>query len=141
MTISVLAADLKCWAYSPPGGLVSRELSEAMRPFTTSIAVGKDGVPRLSLKNLARMLDELITALARCRKPATSVMLNYRRYKHEKRSNILFLPENEVPQEALDYLHRQASVTMFKIAPSNLTMVHTACALSISVLVSASMPP
>ncbi|KAK9839733.1 hypothetical protein WJX84_000415 [Apatococcus fuscideae] len=103
--------DLKCWAYAPPGGLVSRELSEAMRPFTTSVAVGKDGVPRLSLKNLGRMLDELITALARCRKPATFIMLNYRRYKHHKRSGTLFLPEDEVPEEALAYLRRYRDST------------------------------
>ena len=90
---------------------MSRELSEAMRPFTTSVAVGKDGVPRLSLKNLGRMLDELITALARCRKPATFIMLNYRRYKHHKRSGTLFLPEDEVPEEALAYLRRSAPAT------------------------------
>lgn len=102
----LVVADLKCWAYSPPGGLVSKELSEAMRPFTTSVAVGKDAVPRMSLKNLARMLDELITALARCRKPATAVMLNYRRYKRQNRSHVLFVPENRVPAEAMAYLQR-----------------------------------
>lgn len=32
---------VKCWAYCPPGGLVTAGLSHAMAPFCTSVIVGK----------------------------------------------------------------------------------------------------
>jgi hypothetical protein len=35
-----------CWAYSPPGGLLSPGLSAALAPFVTSLALGKDLVAR-----------------------------------------------------------------------------------------------
>ena len=41
---------IKCWAYCPPGGLVTHGLSVAMQPFCTSVIVGKVApLPRLSL--------------------------------------------------------------------------------------------
>jgi len=32
---------LRCWAFGPPGGFCTRELAHAMRPWCTSVAVGK----------------------------------------------------------------------------------------------------
>ncbi|KAK9811146.1 hypothetical protein WJX73_006499 [Symbiochloris irregularis] len=58
---------LKCWAYSPPGGLVSRSLLKIMEEWTISVVCGKDAVPRASVNNLSRLMDEMITALARCK--------------------------------------------------------------------------
>lgn len=31
----------QCWAFCPPGGLVSANLSAAMAPFCTSVIMGK----------------------------------------------------------------------------------------------------
>ena len=61
------AAGLRCWAFSPPGGLVSRALLRVMDKWTNSVVVGKDAVPRASVNNLSRLMDEMVTALARCR--------------------------------------------------------------------------
>ena len=60
-------ADLKCWAFSPPGGLVSESLLPALREWCISVVCGKDAVPRMTTNNLARLMDEMITALARSR--------------------------------------------------------------------------
>ena len=38
-----------------------------MDQWTTSVVVGKDAVPRASVNNLSRLMDEMVTALARCR--------------------------------------------------------------------------
>eukprot|EP00106_Octopus_bimaculoides_P022591 XP_014790033.1 PREDICTED: sn1-specific diacylglycerol lipase alpha-like [Octopus bimaculoides] len=52
-TASILAILLKrqypnlhCYAYSPPGGLISEECAEQTKSFITSVIVGKDIVPR-----------------------------------------------------------------------------------------------
>ena len=58
---------MKCWAFNPPGGLVSRNVNKVMDPFCISIIVGKDAVSRGSVNNLSRLMDEMVTALARCR--------------------------------------------------------------------------
>ena len=54
-------AGVRCWAFSPPGGLMSVPLAEAVRGFTTSIVVGKDIVCRTSVTNVGRMLDEMVS--------------------------------------------------------------------------------
>lgn len=60
-------ADLKVWAFSPPGGLISRSLIGFTEQWCTSVAVGKDVVPRMTVNNLNRLMDEMVTSLARCR--------------------------------------------------------------------------
>ena len=42
-----LPADLQCWAFNPPGGLLSWELSQIAQSYCTSIVVGKDVISRL----------------------------------------------------------------------------------------------
>ena len=39
------------------GGLVTANLAHAMEPFVTSVAIGKDCIPRMSLKNLSRFME------------------------------------------------------------------------------------
>ena len=60
-------ADMRTWAFNPPGGLVSRNLNRVLDTFCTSLVVGKDMVSRGTVNNLSRLMDEMVTALARCR--------------------------------------------------------------------------
>jgi len=55
----VRAAGVRCWSFCPPGGLLSTNLSAAVAPFVTSVVVGKDVVPRVSIVNLGRLIDEM----------------------------------------------------------------------------------
>jgi hypothetical protein len=71
---ALLALQLKqqfpnttCWAFAPPGGLMSPALSAAVGDFVTSVVTGKDLVPRLSLVTLEQLRDDIMTSLARCR--------------------------------------------------------------------------
>ena len=50
----LIAAGLQCYAYDPPGGLVSADLAPVLATFCTGVAIGKDAVPRLSLCNINR---------------------------------------------------------------------------------------
>ncbi|KAK9826366.1 hypothetical protein WJX81_002936 [Elliptochloris bilobata] len=61
--------DTRAWAFSPPGGLVDTALASAATACVTSVAVGKDWVPRLSLASFERLRDDMIVAAARCRVP------------------------------------------------------------------------
>ncbi len=47
--------------------MVSRNLNRVLDTFCTSLVVGKDMVSRGTVNNLSRLMDEMVTALARCR--------------------------------------------------------------------------
>lgn len=55
----------KCWAFCPPGGLMSANLSHAAQGFVNCVVVGKDIVPRLSVVNIGRLIDELVGHFSR----------------------------------------------------------------------------
>ncbi|EIE27007.1 alpha/beta-hydrolase [Coccomyxa subellipsoidea C-169] len=121
---------LKCWAYSPPGGLVSPNLSPILAGFCCGVAVAKDSMPRLTLKNLDRLLDKMIVALARSNMhtlrrefilsfnahPGIEIVQFSRillgalsKKRRRKRLRKLFRPPDEVPAEALRFLFRRHS--------------------------------
>ena len=55
--------SVRCVAFSPPGGLVSRGVALAMRAFTMTVYVENDVVPTLSLATMELLRDELLHAL------------------------------------------------------------------------------
>ena len=57
LKMHVRASALKCWAFCPPGGLLSQKLSHAAEEYCTSVIVNKDMVPRLSLKTVYRLFE------------------------------------------------------------------------------------
>ena len=46
---------------------MTRNLNKVLDTFCTSLVVGKDAVSRGTVNNLSRLMDEMVTALARCR--------------------------------------------------------------------------
>ncbi|CAL8465267.1 g4802 [Coccomyxa elongata] len=65
----------RCWAFEPPGGLVDGTLAEAAADCVTSVVLGKDWVPRLSLASFERLRDEMVVAGLRCKKSKTEFLL------------------------------------------------------------------
>ncbi|XP_063850553.1 diacylglycerol lipase-alpha-like isoform X2 [Scylla paramamosain] len=61
--------NLSCFAYSPPGGLLSMPAVEFTRSFITSVVVGKDVVPRIGLHQMETMRADLINAIQRSKDP------------------------------------------------------------------------
>jgi hypothetical protein len=52
-------AGVKVWGFSPPGGMVTANLSHALEGFVTSIAVGKDAISRTGSVTFERLLDQV----------------------------------------------------------------------------------
>eukprot|EP01012_Entosiphon_sulcatum_P059870 TRINITY_DN84504_c0_g1_i1.p1 TRINITY_DN84504_c0_g1~~TRINITY_DN84504_c0_g1_i1.p1 ORF type:complete len:684 (+),score=76.07 TRINITY_DN84504_c0_g1_i1:26-2053(+) len=59
--------ELRCFAYSPPGGMFSPNAAQFSRKFITSLVIGKDIVPRLGLTTLDALRKEMIAAVAHCK--------------------------------------------------------------------------
>ncbi len=64
----------KCYAFSPPGGLLNEAAARESENFTLSVVVGKDLVARLSLHAIARLKDEMKDTLNRCRLPKYQIL-------------------------------------------------------------------
>lgn len=101
--------DVRCLAYCCPGATTSVELGAALADVVTSIAVGKDVVPRASVPNLGRLVDELVVALAMCRVHKLHVLLvpGYARGAAALRDRAkVFYDFGELPDEAREALRR-----------------------------------
>ncbi|KAK6481755.1 sn1-specific diacylglycerol lipase beta-like [Huso huso] len=66
---------LKCYAFSPPGGLLSKPLADYSKEFIVSVVLGKDLVPRLSIPNMEDLKRRILRMVANCNKPKYQILL------------------------------------------------------------------
>ncbi|XP_035694884.1 diacylglycerol lipase-beta-like [Branchiostoma floridae] len=66
---------LFCYAYSPPGGLMSKSTAEYTKNFTCSIVLGKDLVPRLGISTMEDLKSKLISAINSSDKPKYKILV------------------------------------------------------------------
>ena len=52
--------NIKCIAFSPPGGLISQHLAEYTRSFVMSVVIGDDIVPRLSVHTVHNLKADIL---------------------------------------------------------------------------------
>ncbi|NXC46683.1 DGLB lipase, partial [Penelope pileata] len=81
-TASVLAImlrnsfpTLKCYAFSPPGGLLSKTLADYTKRFIVSVILGKDLVARLSMPNMEDLKRRIVRIVANCNRPKYQILL------------------------------------------------------------------
>lgn len=67
---------VKCFAFNPPGGVMDPRLSELSTKFCTSVIVGMDIISRLSTGNMSTLIDDLVLALGRCKRPKLSIFFD-----------------------------------------------------------------
>jgi len=68
------STNVTCYAYSPPGGLLSRDAATESEKFTVSVVVGDDVIPRTSLANIATLSRDLKHVTAECRLPKFKIL-------------------------------------------------------------------
>lgn len=103
--------EVKCWAFCPPGGLLTPTLAHSMTSFCTSVVVNKDCIPRLSLKTMHRFVEGMVTALG-CSK-LNAFQIFWGSYGQVNRRSFfdrdLFWPSSDMPDEAREMLDRYGS--------------------------------
>ena len=65
---------MTCYAFSPPAAVVSPLLSTAMSAWVTSIVVGRDLVPRISLPSVQALLRDAVGEASSCKSHKATVM-------------------------------------------------------------------
>ncbi|XP_023278447.1 sn1-specific diacylglycerol lipase beta [Seriola lalandi dorsalis] len=66
---------LQCYAFSPPGGLLSKALADYSKDFVLSVVLGKDLVPRLSIPNMEDLKRRILKIVSNCNKPKYRILL------------------------------------------------------------------
>ncbi|XP_051476747.1 diacylglycerol lipase-alpha isoform X3 [Apus apus] len=105
--------SLKCFAYSPPGGLLSEDAMEYSKEFVTAVVLGKDLVPRIGLSQLEGFRRQLLDVLQRSNKPKWRIIVGATKC----------IPKSELPEEM-----EENSVTSNRLwtHPSDLTIALSA---------------
>uniref|UniRef100_A0A8C1LIU4 Diacylglycerol lipase-beta n=1 Tax=Cyprinus carpio TaxID=7962 RepID=A0A8C1LIU4_CYPCA len=67
---------LQCYAFSPPGGLMSKALADYSKQFVVSVVLGKDLVPRLSIPNMEDLKRRLLKMVSNCSKPKYKILMH-----------------------------------------------------------------
>ena len=67
------ATRITCYAYSPPGGLLSLAAARESEKFCVSVVVGDDVIPRLSLTSIGVLARDIKQMIAACRLPKYQV--------------------------------------------------------------------
>ncbi|XP_025719450.1 diacylglycerol lipase-beta [Callorhinus ursinus] len=67
--------QIRCYAFSPPRGLLSKSLYEYSKNFIVSLVLGKDVIPRLSVTNLEDLKKRILRVIAHCNKPKYQILL------------------------------------------------------------------
>lgn len=67
---------LQCYAFSPPGGLMSKALADYSKQFVVSVVLGKDLVPRLSIPNMEDLKRRLLKMVSNCCKPKYKILMH-----------------------------------------------------------------
>jgi hypothetical protein len=61
--------SLQCFAFCPPGGLVSGGIADYCQDFVTAFINNADMIPRMSIANMEQLRDEALEVLARIKVP------------------------------------------------------------------------
>ncbi|XP_045197127.2 diacylglycerol lipase-alpha-like isoform X2 [Mercenaria mercenaria] len=67
--------EVQCYAYSPPGGLLSSECVEATKSFITSVVIAKDVVPRIGLHQMELLRTDLINIIKKSKNPKWKIIM------------------------------------------------------------------
>ncbi|CAM9729787.1 unnamed protein product [Lampetra planeri] len=101
---------LKCYAYSPPGGLLSEAAMEESKTFVTSVILGKDLVPRIGLPQLETFRRQLLDVLTRTNRPKWRIIVGGT--KCLRKSELLTEAEaNHMVNNKLGSFHSDMSLT------------------------------
>ncbi|XP_076442835.1 diacylglycerol lipase-beta-like isoform X2 [Babylonia areolata] len=66
--------NLACFAFSPPGGLMSPSASHYVRDFVCSVIVGKDIIPRLGMPSMCELKIKVLRALCNSNSPKYKIL-------------------------------------------------------------------
>jgi sn1-specific diacylglycerol lipase len=102
-----LTHNIKCFAFAPPGGLISSSYGSSMT-WVQSVVIGRDMMSRLSLRSVEALCQDMLLVAARAKVTKTSVWLQaiFGFSKKFSKEEDLFLPQEEISSESREMLEK-----------------------------------
>ncbi|PNW80565.1 hypothetical protein CHLRE_07g322900v5 [Chlamydomonas reinhardtii] len=91
--------SLRCWAFAPPGGLMSPEAAALTREYCIGLVHAKDMIPRLSVSAMEQLVQELVTAGAHSRHSKLDIVLDVMFAGRRPSQAQLFRPFDDLTRE------------------------------------------
>lgn len=97
---------VRCFAFNPPGGLLDENLRKDSETFCTSVVCGQDAISRMSIGTMKRLIDDMMLALASCKRPKLSILLDSMagRYSNSDAATHIFNRLDEIEPYIIDIL-------------------------------------
>lgn len=96
--------SLRCFAFSPPGGLVSMDLASSCKEWCISTVCGKEVIPRLTLGTVEHLRDDLVLLGMSSKMSKIRILISMMtRYMWSDPD--LFYSEKNLPEEQQEWLH------------------------------------
>jgi len=104
---------LQCYTYCVPGGCVSPALAEVSKKFCTSVVVGSDAITRVSVVNAQKIVDDMVLALARCKRPKLAILTDavVGRRKYPETTPPTFCAFEDIGPEAQEALKKYVATS------------------------------
>ena len=68
-------SNLRCFAFSPPGGTLNKKAAIDSEAFCMSVVIGDDIVPRLSVYSVQLLIEQIWHELRKCQIPKYRVRI------------------------------------------------------------------
>ena len=98
--------SVRCIAYNPPGGLLDENFRSFSEQFCTSVVCGQDAISRMSIRTMKRVIDDMMFALASCKRPKLSILLDsfIGRYVNGSAASRVFEKFDELKTDVIEVL-------------------------------------
>lgn len=114
-TVAILAIllkeeypDLICFAFAPPGGLLSAPALEYTKDFIISVILGKDVVPRLGLHQMESLRYDLMNVIKQSKEPKWKIISGGMICCCPQRDDSNAINVEDFPGSSEDYKHLSA---------------------------------
>lgn len=115
-----LHKSLRCITFSPPGGLVSEEVSELSKDWCISTVCGKECIPRLTLGTIEHLRDDMIHLGMHCKLSKISLLISWITGYLWSDPDLFYSDENLPPEQAEWVLAYQNSLNTVNNGNENL---------------------
>ena len=95
--------SLRCISFSPPGGLVSRNLASSATLWCISTVCGKEWVPRITLATIEQVRDDMVHLGVYCKMSKAKLILSWLT-DYLWSDNDVFYSEDALPEENAGWL-------------------------------------
>ncbi|GFR47184.1 hypothetical protein Agub_g8776 [Astrephomene gubernaculifera] len=107
--------NLRCWAFAPPGGLMSPKAAELTRHYCVGVVHAKDMIPRLGVVTVERLVQELVTAGVHCRLTKAAIMARLVLLGRQPRQEELFEPFEQLSEEQREALRAYSDLKAYSV--------------------------